>query len=303
LFAFREYECYTATLSLGIRNARKNGLALGLKKTAGKITQPINSYTRFPEYFYLGDVIESYLQTSCQNSRAKILDVGSPKPFGLRLARSSNVHIEMTDVSPLNIDDYRLMWNALRPEAQGDARFSIQDARSLKYEPESFDIVYSMSVIEHVEGRDGDTDAAKELFRVLKPGGLLLFSVPYGNSYVEQSRKGLKGAVEQRGDNAFYFFQRIYDRRSLETRLLQPLGSLRNHRQWTVWRSKQRLLRQWANLGENIRGLLGFVNPWLSLCANRAASGLADAIPCSYGEIYSPDDIYGDVIVAGEKLS
>ncbi len=298
---FSEYEYYSTTLSLGINHLRRNGFVLGLKKTAGKITQPINSYTRFPEYHYLGDSIRAYLKGLCANSRARILDVGSPKPFGLCLAWSSNVEIELTDVSGLNLDEYQRMWNAIEKQARGAARFNIQDARSLGYESNSFDVVYSMSVLEHVQGADGDTRAAKELFRVLKPGGLLLLSVPYGNSYVEQIRRGFKDAIEKRGDSVFYFFQRIYDRSSLNCRLLQPLNDVRIRSEWTVWRSQRFLPWMWSNLGENLSGLLGFVNPLLSVWVNRSISGLAATIPSSYARLYSAADIYGDAIIVAEK--
>jgi len=289
-------------MSLGVRNLLINGPALGWKKTAGKIMQPINSYTRFPEYFFFGESIKRYLASTSKDVRPRVLDVGSPKMFGLGLARSSNVEIEMTDISPLNIHEYRVMWNAVRARAKGTARFSIQDARSLAYPSNQFDVVYSMSVLEHVDGTDGDTQAATELLRVLKPGGLLIFSVPYGNSYAEQKRTGFRGAVEKRRDSVRYFFQRIYDCRALQNRLLLPLRSVRILSQWTVWRARKSVVRTWANLGENANGLLGFLNPWLSFSVNRAASGLRPAIPCSYGEVYSSADVYGDVIVAGEKL-
>lgn len=300
-FSFNEGKYYSAALSLGVQNVLRNGFALGWKKTIGKIVQPINSYSRFPEYCFFGEAIQLHLENSLPSARAKILDVGSPKPFGLLLAHSSDVELEMTDISLLNISEYQLLWEAVRQKAKGVAHFSIQDARSLNYESNHFDIVYSMSVLEHVQGPNGDAKAVKELVRVLKPGGLFLFSVPYGNSYVEQRRQGFSGAVEKRCDNIQYFFQRIYDRSRIESRLLPPLNGVRIRSQSTVWRSRPGLLRQWANLGENLNGLFGFLNPWISRWVNRSASGLAATVPSSYTEVYSPSDIYGDALVAAAK--
>ncbi len=45
----------------------------------------------------------------------------------------------------------------------------------LPFHDNSFDVVAALDVIEHVEG---DTQALKETFRVLKPGGILLVTVP-----------------------------------------------------------------------------------------------------------------------------
>lgn len=53
-------------------------------------------------------------------------------------------------------------------------RFSVGGADSLPWPEESFDMVCALDVLEHVD----DRAAASDLWRVLKPGGLLLVSVP-----------------------------------------------------------------------------------------------------------------------------
>lgn len=52
---------------------------------------------------------------------------------------------------------------------------TIQDVEHLTYFSGSFDIVTSTEVFEHVAD---DTQGYREVFRVLKPGGILLFTVP-----------------------------------------------------------------------------------------------------------------------------
>ena len=54
LFPFAELRIYLSALQAGLRNVWVNGFKLGAVKTVGKIIQPINQYTRFPEYFYFG---------------------------------------------------------------------------------------------------------------------------------------------------------------------------------------------------------------------------------------------------------
>jgi len=301
IFAFREIDYYRFGVEAGMRNLLGNGFFIGLRKTIGKVSQPVNSYTRFPEYYYMDQGISQYVAQSRRTKPTRILDVGSPKCFGLYLANKLEVELEMTDVSRLNLDEYELMSKPLEPRARGHVHFATQDARSLDYEDAAFDIVYSMSVVEHVEGDRGDSRSIQEMVRVLRPGGLLLLSVPFGNKYIEQRRKGFASAVEKTEDQSLYFYQRIYDRAALESRIVPALGRLRVRSQWTIWRESVLPVRMFKKLGENVQGLLGFLNPLLSRWCNRCASGVVDEIPGCYGEVHSATDLYGDLVLIADK--
>ena len=50
------------------------------------------------------------------------------------------------------------------------------DARSLEYDDECFDAVFSSSSLEHFGGEDDVARAIDEMFRVLRPGGVLTLS-------------------------------------------------------------------------------------------------------------------------------
>lgn len=297
----REWRFYSFGLYLGLANLLKNGFRLGMKKTIGKIAQPINSYTRFPEYFFMAQAICTRASASQKPRCLKILDIGSPKCFGLYLAYSLNVEITMTDISPSNLDEYMLMWESIRKQAKGSAQFALQDARALDYNDNQFDVVFSMSVLEHIEGPCGDSQGLREMVRVLRPGGLLSFSVPFGCTYVEQWRKGFVGAVLRTKQDDLYFFQRIYDRSTLEQRLLRSVQNVQLLSSHTVWRARTLPLRLYGKLGENLRALFGFMNPWLSLWLNRSAKGIVQDIPSAYGSGYSIADRYGDVVLVGER--
>jgi SAM-dependent methyltransferase len=300
-FPFREIDYYLFGVKAGIRNLFGNSFSIGLRKTLGKISQPISSYTRFPEYYYMDHAITQYVGESRSSRPPRILDIGSPKCFGLYLADKLEVEVEVTDISRLNLDEYFLMSKSLEAKAKGHVRFSVQDARALDYEDATFDVVYSMSVIEHIEGEQGDSQSVREMVRVLKPGGLLLLSVPFGKKYVEQLRRGFAHAVQKTEDQALYFFQRIYDRSALENRIFSALRGLEVRSQWTVWRESDLPLRAFRRLGENLQGLLGFLNPLLSRWCNRCASGVVEEIPSCYGEIHSATDSYGDFVFVGQK--
>jgi SAM-dependent methyltransferase len=57
--------------------------------------------------------------------------------------------------------------------------FHRMDGRSLGFDEARFDVVYSLSSIEHFGGFDGARQAVMEMARVLKPGGVLALATEY----------------------------------------------------------------------------------------------------------------------------
>ena len=299
MFNYSEPEIYAAGLRFGVANLVHNGFALGVKKTIGKVTQPINSYTRFPEYFFIRNQVEARTRTA--TNRLKILDVGSPKLLGLILAANNNADVCLTDITSLNIDEYKTMWSAVEDRAMGSADFAKEDVRQLTFADDSFDITYSMSVLEHVEGEGGDIGGMSELIRVTKPGGMILVTVPFGTSYVEQRRHGIQTAAIRTNKDQLHFFQRIYTPESAD-RLLKS-NELCEVACQTVWRANTGIAKTYSALGENVRGLLGFLNPIVSHLVNRHSAGIISQPTCSYGEVFSTKDIYGDLLITARKRS
>jgi SAM-dependent methyltransferase len=289
---YDEFRYYRFGLKLGISNLIKNQFALGLKKTIGKIAQPINSFTRFPEYFFMEISMREELAQDC-----RILDVGSPKLFGFYLAAHYPVELHLTDISRDDIAEYEVLWRSVR-RAAGKVRFAVQDARRLSYPDNHFDVVYSMSVVEHIEGPDGDREAIREMLRVLKPGGRMVVSVPAGSHYAEQYRIGLRSAAIRTADRDRHFFQRIYDSRAMRQRL--NIGSDPSFLV-SIFRQHSRLTRRYSAMSENLRGFLGFLTPFVSRAVNRHHLGQLTNQPCHYGPNYTGRDVYGDVVFCGRK--
>jgi SAM-dependent methyltransferase len=62
---------------------------------------------------------------------------------------------------------------------QDHLTFHRMDGRALGFEPETFDVAYSLSSIEHFGGVTGARQAIDEMVRVLRPGGVLALATEY----------------------------------------------------------------------------------------------------------------------------
>jgi len=277
--------------------------------TASSILQPVNSYTRFPEYRILEEAVSALIRerrAAGAGERVDGLDVGSPKLAGFYLAARYPVRLTASDISPLAVAPYERLWRAAGRKARGEIAFALRDGRALADPEATFDLAYALSVLEHVEGREADTAAAAEMLRVLKPGGLLVLSVPFGPRYVEQTIAGLAHAVERVRPDERHFFQRIYDKGRVEANLIRPLAAgavvqrivtVRRRPSWAT--AAASAIR--GGLPEGVVAALGVLNPLFSLAINRQDEGLAERPAGSYGSVHSFGDTYGDVILVFRK--
>ena len=139
-------------------------------------------------------------------SELKLLDMGSSNTIFPLFASSKDVQVWATDI------DNRVL--KLRDDAKkvGIANFcaEIQDARDLTYPDNYFDRVSAISTLEHIP-HDGDTIAIKEMSRVLKEGGVMVITVPYG-SFEEERQQHVS------------YFQRVYNEEDIYKRLIEPSG-------------------------------------------------------------------------------
>jgi SAM-dependent methyltransferase len=199
---------WAAGLEVGLRTFRKEPM-LGLKRLALPV-----SYWRSVEFAYVWRQLE-------QPAGARILDLGSPKDLAAMLARHRGYHVVATDILPEAIALSRRYASAqgLEGDDPGRVRSEVQDGRALTYPDASFDAAYSVSVLEHIPDA-GDSAAIRELIRVVRPGGLVVVTVPFDRRYRETF---VDGAVYERSQvgSAPVFFERHYDRQTLAARLLK----------------------------------------------------------------------------------
>lgn len=139
------------------------------------------------------------------------LDVSSPKLLASALSRAGRGRWVAVDLFAEEI----ARWRSIDPRL--DLR--VEDARELSFADESFDAVACVSVIEHIAG-DGDTRAMAEMWRVLRPGGVLHLTtnVAARDTDVWSGRKVWGEASETVGERVF--FERRYSADGIARRLL-----------------------------------------------------------------------------------
>ena len=152
-------------------------------------------------------------------SGVKVLDVASGRsPWPFYLAVVHGCQVTSFDLSD-SVYWQRSAWERLSG-SNGKLVTCMQDACHLAFEDGSFDIVTAVSSIEHIEGK-GDSEAMREMARVLKPAGALYVTVPYDprggrDCFLSYSiyGRGYKGGP--------VFWKRNYDDLTLAERILKP---------------------------------------------------------------------------------
>ena len=203
---------WTAGLLVGLRTLRDEPV-LGLKRLALPV-----SYWRSVEFAYVWRQL-------ALGAGARVVDLGSPKDLAVMLARHRGYEVVATDILPdaIALSERYARAQGLDGQGPGHVHSETQDGRALTYADASFDAAYSVSVLEHIP-EHGDSAAIRELIRVVRPGGLVVVTVPFDRRYRETF---VDGPVYERRplDSERVFFERHYDRASLAARLLEPAGA------------------------------------------------------------------------------
>lgn len=153
------------------------------------------------------------------------LDVSSPRLFPIILMmKKRGLLAELINPDGLDLTSTANLVKALGLDNRCHLHGClISDA---PFEPGSFDVITSISVVEHIPE---DAQAIQEMWKLLKPGGRLLLTVPCAaetsEEYINQNIYGLLEPDEQ----GFIFNQRYYDARMLEERVYSITGQPRRY--------------------------------------------------------------------------
>jgi SAM-dependent methyltransferase len=155
----------------------------------------------------------------------RVLDIGSPKLLSLFLAARLRAEVHATDLVDYFFERYEVYSRVALGQDRSRYRMAREDARTLTYPAAHFERVFSISAIEHIPD-DGDSRAIQEIARVLAPGGIACLTVPWSDQgYLDEFKhRGDPDVYWAPGDGEKVFFQRAYDRDTLERRLVRPSG-------------------------------------------------------------------------------
>ena len=174
-------------------------------------------YVRFRELDFALRAVREF-----QPAPRRVLDISSPKLLPLTVAKGApEARVLAIDIVPDEVESVR---SAAEYAGVENLSAELADARALRCEDGSFDLITSISVFEHIAPEaDGDVPAARELGRVLAPGGVAVLTVPFSTSYFAEYREGtVYERASERGEPIF--FQRFYDLDALRRNIIEPSG-------------------------------------------------------------------------------
>jgi len=176
---------------------------------------PMDS-TRYFEFAFAWDAVSKL-------TIYRYLDVSSPHLFPVILTlKKHDLFADLLNPDAADLTSTANLVEALRLENRCNLCGCLVSAAP--FEPESFDVVTSISVVEHIPE---DTQAVRKMWDLLRPRGRLLLTLPCAaeasEKYINRNEYGLLAPDEE----GYFFFYRLYDQRSLEGRIFPITGQPR----------------------------------------------------------------------------
>ncbi|NET70532.1 MAG: methyltransferase domain-containing protein [Sphaerospermopsis sp. SIO1G2] len=117
------------------------------------------------------DLIEEVLKWSKINHTERILDVGCGIG-GSSLYLTQKFHAQVTGITLSPVQADRATQRATEANLNGSSNFQVANAQEMPFADNSFDLVWSLESGEHMPDK---IKFLQECYRVLKPGGTLIF--------------------------------------------------------------------------------------------------------------------------------
>jgi len=274
------------------------GRTLGIKMLlqghhigAQLVSRPVASF-RYFEFPFVRFALEEFARDSADDtgggrrggngwgsrgsSDLHCLDVGSPFLFSL-FARSVGLASTVDIVNP-DHGDVQLALLAARVLGLHGVETHTTTIQSFGAQAKAgaYDAIWSISVVEHVPGEDGDVEAVRAMWRLLKPGGLLVLTVPVARRFtIQRSGTDAYGLGLAPDEEGLYFFQRLYDLSALHERIVDTVEVRPMHMRWFGERTEG-TYRRYFDAWSQGRDLLPITDPIRMLLQYRAFASWAD---------------------------
>ncbi|MBN2475607.1 MAG: class I SAM-dependent methyltransferase [Pirellulales bacterium] len=198
-----------------LREIRKHDQRLGLRHRIKGL-----AYERCAEIPFIVQQLQGRF-----GQRLKHLDIGSggDSPLPTFLLRHSNWDVSCVDKCDWVDWQHRHAQKVMRGKPYKD-RFRVirEDFLATALPAESFDVITNISVVEHFEGHL-DVEAMRASARLLRPGGVYILTTPVNEGHFREFYVG-KNVYGDRYQGEPVFYQRHYDLKSLDQRVIHPSG-------------------------------------------------------------------------------
>lgn len=179
------------------------------------LTSPMDTFRYFEFDFFWKSI-------SQRNAIDDYLDVSSPRMFCWRVIASGKTHRAVI----LNPDAKDLSASINLFEAIGidkKCEFCGDLIGEFEGSPNSFDLVTCISVLEHIPD-EASINALQAIWKLVKPGGQLLLSVPCAATAFEEFISFNEYGLLQTQSDGYVFGQRFYDQRLVENHIFDVVG-------------------------------------------------------------------------------
>ena len=163
-------------------------------------------------------------------SAHRALDVASPRLFSFfALSRMPQLNVLMINPDGEDAGLTKSIAETLRLDRIAVKQLRVDEIRlGTGHVPDDalFDVVWCISVLEHISGQYDEQPALQWLWERLAPGGRLILTVPFDREswteYRDRDPYGL--SPREPAKNGKHFFQRWYDAESLRKRIIAAVG-------------------------------------------------------------------------------
>jgi len=182
------------------------------------LVAPLDSVRYFEFDFMWNAVKRTRVQT--------YLDVSSPRMLPLMIIdREKSLVADLINPDKKDLPATISLARSLGVVDQ--CRFHSSLVEEAPLQPGSYDLITSMSVIEHIPD---DKGAIQKMWDLLKPGGVLLISIPCAANASEEYTNLNDYELIDTDDSGFVFWQRYYDEALIQQRVYSITGQPRSVR-------------------------------------------------------------------------